>query len=604
MVDGNKSLEKTTFQRLSRLYFIALGAIALSIIISQILVQRHLNSQLDDSRVVNVAGRQRMLSQKLTKETLLLYENNPKDNRLEKVKNLQKTLRLWEESHLGLQQGSEALGLPGNNSPLIHGMFAEIAPYHQKIAENTKQIISTIQQNPEVPKQLLEANLQQVLENEQPFLALMDALVFQYDREARQRVNKLKRTELILLLIGLGILIAELIFLFRPTAIRIRNIIKGLVSAENSARKMTDEVEELYKIKEQSLNELRALNFAVDQAALFASASIEGKVIYVSEKFCNLLGLKKEQAKGQLAELMTANEGEQEDIKTLFKVARSSIWNGEINVTTQLGKKLCLEMSIVPVNRSGVKQDLLILCSDVTSRKIAQTEIDRLKEEQFHEQINQQKLRSSQVIEAQEEERKRIAKDMHDGIGQMLTALKFNLQSIDLTKPKKAKEKILQINELSAGLIRGVRIATFNLTPPELSDYGIASGLKKLASELSKLTAKRILFENRTNFDKRFDSIIETNLYRIIQEAVNNAIKYADSNYILIALSHGDQLLSIVIDDDGKGFDLDNLKDQPSEEGSGMGISFMRERVSFINGRIFIRSAPSKGTRITINVPI
>ncbi len=603
MSNGNKALEQSTFRKLSRLYIIALSAIALSIIVSQLLVQSHLRAQLGDSHIVNVAGRQRMLSQKLVKEVLLF--SSPHHNSTEEaVAQLKANLILWQEAHRELQQGTTNGTRLTENSSVVKSMFEEINPYFSQMVKSIQSVLDTLQENNQDEPPALQPFIDDLLINESPFLQQMDQIVAQYDKEATTKVNQLRRIELLLLFIALAILVAELFFLFRPTALRMQGTIDNLVEAENSAKKMAREVEELYKTKEQSLNELRALNFAVDQAALFASATTDGKVVYLSKKFKELLGIKDNEIKGALADLMSANEGEQEYIKTLLRATTSTIWNGEIQVTTYKQDRLWLEMSIVPVNRSGVKQDLLILCSNITSHKRAQLEIDHLKEKQFQEVIQQQKILSAQVVEAQEEERKRIARDMHDGIGQMLTALRFNLQSIDLNKLDQSKQKLAEINDLATGLIRGVRIATFNLTPPELSDYGISPGLQKLASELNKLTGKQILFENRTQFSYRFDSITETNLYRITQEAVNNAIKYAESNYILITLSHSEELLSIVVDDDGKGFDPNSLKSKTVEDGSGMGISFMRERVNFINGRLFIHSGPEQGTRITINIPI
>ena len=93
----------------------------------------------------------------------------------------------------------------------------------------------------------------------------------------------------------------------------------------------------------------------------------------------------------------------------------------------------------------------------------------------------------------------------------------------------------------------------------------------------------------------------EINLYRISQEAVNNAIKYADSNFIFVKLNHSEHLLSISIEDDGKGFDLDETANRKSK---GMGLVFMEERIKYIDGRLFINSEKGAGTKITINAPI
>ncbi|MGB6151373.1 MAG: sensor histidine kinase, partial [Pricia sp.] len=261
-----------------------------------------------------------------------------------------------------------------------------------------------------------------------------------------------------------------------------------------------------------------------------------------------------------------------------------------------------LDMSIVPMHQSSRKQDVLILCSEITERKKNQLKVEQLTQQNFDERMSQKKAQASQIVEGQEEERKRIAKDIHDGIGQMLTALKFNIESIDPENISKTVEKIAYLKSLTADLIRGVRTATFNLTPPELSDHGIFPALHKMTVELSKLTGKTILFENKSEENVRFDSLAETNIYRVTQEAVNNAIKYAQANYILVTINFTDDILSVVIDDDGKGFDDSILENPPKNTSEGgMGLFFMKERIDYINGRLFINSTPGVGTRVTVN---
>ncbi|MEO0528223.1 MAG: ATP-binding protein, partial [Bacteroidota bacterium] len=137
---------------------------------------------------------------------------------------------------------------------------------------------------------------------------------------------------------------------------------------------------------------------------------------------------------------------------------------------------------------------------------------------------------------------------------------------------------------------------------PELSDHGIFPALQKMTVELSKLTGKTILFENKAHENIRFDSLAETNIYRVTQEAVNNAIKYASANYILVTINYNDGILSVVIDDDGQGFDPSVLDKAPKNNSEGgMGLFFMKERISYIDGRLFIHSENGKGTRVTIN---
>jgi signal transduction histidine kinase len=217
--------------------------------------------------------------------------------------------------------------------------------------------------------------------------------------------------------------------------------------------------------------------------------------------------------------------------------------------------------------------------------------------------MNQQKIISSKIIENQEKEQNRIAKDVHDGIGQMLTGLKYNLESIDTKDVEKATTKIEYLKELTTNIIKGVRTATFNLTPPELSDHGIVPALTKLTHELGRLTGKEIVLFNKSDFNQRLDSLSEINIYRITQEAINNAIKYAESTHIIVSLSHSKNMLSVVIDDNGKGFDPDKVRKVKTGDG-GMGMTFMQERIKYIDGRLFLTSEASKGTRVTLNIPL
>lgn len=593
-------LGNETFNRLSRLYLVALAFIALSAIGSQLLIQYYLQHQLGDAKVINIAGRQRMLSQKLTKELLLLTEQ---PQSLPYQNNLEITLAEWTLAHEGLQNGNDSLELAGKNSPIIQQLFEQIQPYYQNLQTQIQQVLK-VDSLGQVDKSII---INTVLANEANFLEGMDRLVFQYEREAKNRVRQLQITEFLLLAVLIGVLILELFFIFRPTAIKVRKIVQELSLSEQQAQSIAIENKQLFIQKEKSLRELQTMNFAMDSAALFASLTSKGRVIHLSEKFKHLLGLTIDPTKQFFSELITENEGKQQYLNELINIPRSTIWTETIHLINRQGKAIWLELSILPVNQEGVKQDILLLCNDLTLREEAQLEIERLNKVRFELEIKQQKLRSVQVVEAQEEERKRIAKDMHDGIGQMLTALKFNLESINLDKPAKIATKLADVKNLAGDLIKSVRVATFNLTPPELSDYGISIGLAKLAEGLNKRTGKNVLFDNRTAFQARFDSSTETNLYRITQEAINNAIKYAQANYILVTISHSQHLLSIVIDDDGVGF---NAAEQFSEDakikedGSGMGLSFMQERVNFVNGRLFIRSADGEGTRITVNMPL
>ena len=416
-------------------------------------------------------------------------------------------------------------------------MFDEIELDHQAIVNSCNSIVDLEINRPEIPQDSIQEYISILKESEGPFLNKMNEIVFKYDEISQQKVKELKRKEYVLLVISLLILLFEMLFLFKPISIHIKKVIGDLIVTKKEAQEKAQKIEELYTAKEASLQELKGLNYALDNAALFVSVAQDGSVVHMSKKFKSLLGIETSgDEKAYLEELLLLEGGEQQTIKELLKGKRRSIWVGELEISTKKEQKLWLEMSIIPMNQLKNNQRVLILCTDITSRKESQKEIDLLNEERFTEQVNQQKIQASQIVEAQEEERKRIAKDIHDGIGQMLTALKFNIESINAENIENTEIKVERLKDLLGSLIKEVRAVTFNLTPPELVDYGIVPTIQKLAERLSSSTGKQIFFENKTDFKGRFDSLVETNLYRVVQEAVNNALKYAESNYILISI--------------------------------------------------------------------
>src|SRR5690606_25094724 len=132
------------------------------------------------------------------------------------------------------------------------------------------------------------------------------------------------------------------------------------------------------------------------------------------------------------------------------------------------------EVLITPIyNDAGEIHELVMLGMDTSARKLAEHSMKQKNRAEIEKKINQQKYRSVLILEGQEEERKRIAMDIHDGIGQMLTSLKYQIDSIDLARNHPAKQKISEIDQLIREIIREVRKVTFDLKPTVLGDYGL-----------------------------------------------------------------------------------------------------------------------------------
>ena len=602
MTDYLSSLDNRTFDKLRKLYIFALSTIAISVVISQVIIRNFLNDQQNDSTIINIAGRQRMLSQKLTKQVLLLSEEINPFKKIQLKNNLRETLDLWETSHNGLLRGNNSLGLPGNNSATVIAMYQKIESYYESILNASNTIIEKIETNEEINKSELEQAIELIKKNENYFLLLMDAIVNQYNFEASKKVDRLRNLELILMALTLVVLLGEFIFIFWPSAKFVKSTIRKLLNSEKRALKSAYDADLLRENNEKSVKELRTLNQVMDRSLLFTRILADGSIIHIGEKFSRLFNVSHLQKNLKFSEIISINKNEQEIIEDLITSYSKIGWQGEVKGTKTNKESIWLEMYIIPFYGENERLELLIISSDITKRKQTQLELENLTEERYQEKMSQQKVISSKIVENQEKEQNRIAKDIHDGIGQMLTGLKFNLESVNPQDVEKTTVKVEFLKTLVANIILGVRTATFNLAPPELGDYGIVPALTNLTQELNKYTDEKIEFFNKTNFNKRLDSLVEINIYRITQEAINNAIKYAQSSHIIVRLSHRDSLLSITIDDNGIGFEPMSLKN--GKKGTeGMGMMFTKERISYINGRFFVNSSPKNGTRITINIP-
>ncbi|KIA86540.1 ATP-binding protein [Flavobacterium sp. AED] len=598
---AKESADKSTFKKLRRLYIFALLTIAITVVLSQLLIQYNLKRQLSDSRIINISGKQRMLSQKLTKEVLILNFVTDTAKSKQEIIRINETLSLWKSTHYNLEKGNDSLGFPREKSPNLLALFTSIKPHFDSIVSATTQFLGNNKEHKN--KKENQKLVQTILENEGVFLLKMNQIVSEYDQEALDKVTLQRKTEYVIFGFTLLILLLELIFIFKPTNQKVEKLISKLLLSEKKALKLAYNTEIISEIKENSVKELKSLNYAMENTLLYCRVAPDGSLIHIGEKFSKLLQYNPFVSDKTFSQVLTPIEKEQLTISRIVSEKQRSGWQGELNITNRKGESLWLDISMVPVTIKKEESELLIICFDITERKKAEQEVERLNTENVTDKINQQKIISSKIVENQENEQNRIAREIHDGIGQMLTGLKFSLESINLDDKEKAAQKIEYLKKLSLDIIKGVRTATFNLMPPELSDHGIVSSIAKLTQELSKLTGKNILFYNKTHFDQRLDSLIEINIYRLTQEAINNALKYADSTHIIVQLSHSHNLLSITIDDNGKGFDINAAEKKRNSE-SGMGLLFMKERIQYINGRVFINSIPNEGTRITFNIPI
>lgn len=280
------------------------------------------------------------------------------------------------------------------------------------------------------------------------------------------------------------------------------------------------------------------------------------------------------------------------------------MWQGEVRFQQASQKDCWFDAVITPVyNDSGEIEELLVLGSDISRRKIAEHTMNSKNRAEIEKKINQQKFRSVLILEGQEEERKRIAMDIHDGIGQMLTSLKYQIESIDLSQDAKARQKISEVDQLIKEIIKEVRKVTFNLKPTVLGDYGLQAGLNVFIQEIGKLTGIDLQYRTSGSIG-RLPQKIENNIFRIIQEAINNAIKYSGADRITVSLKQVENELMITVKDEGKGFDPKLAEARSSNLESGRGFFNMYERTEYVNGSLEIQSEPGQGTTVRLTVPV
>ncbi len=216
------------------------------------------------------------------------------------------------------------------------------------------------------------------------------------------------------------------------------------------------------------------------------------------------------------------------------------------------------------------------------------------------EMMKQQEMAVKAVIEAEENERQRIAKDLHDGVGQMMSAAKMNLSAFeseikfDNEEQKQSLEKVIQLVDESC---KEVRTVSHIMMPNALLKNNLAAAIHDFVNKLNNKNLQAHV--NTVGLDERMDSNIETVLYRVIQECVHNAIKHAGATTLDISLIRDKDGISGTIEDNGKGFDVAN-----KENFEGIGLKNITTRIEYLKGTVDFDSAPGRGTVVAFHVPL
>jgi two-component system, NarL family, sensor histidine kinase UhpB len=212
--------------------------------------------------------------------------------------------------------------------------------------------------------------------------------------------------------------------------------------------------------------------------------------------------------------------------------------------------------------------------------------------------------RATQIINAQEEERKRVARELHDETSQVLTSLLISLAVLEesITSPE-ARNRIAETRRLAHQTLRAIRNLSLDLRPSALDDLGLLPALRWYIKEYQQKFSLPVDFQ-ASGLKERLPTEIETVVYRIVQEALTNVARHAQAHTVQVRVEGDAEAIQVTICDDGKGFETErHQRFEPGQE-HGWGLVGMHERASLVDGTLQITSKPSKGTTIYTSIPI
>ncbi len=373
---------------------------------------------------------------------------------------------------------------------------------------------------------------------------------------------------------------------------RLDKIIKKTVEAINDSKK------EIYDISESARRECKTLDEELAKLKLQVKELIEDVISIEAE-------LKESKKK-----LMIVNRNHkkysQEELKLAYEKAdnlRIELAIGREKEQYYIKRRNDLEVRLKESIKTVERADNLISHVGVALGYLTGdlSELSVQLEDMQHKQ-----LFGMRIIKAQEEERKRVAREIHDGPAQSMSNLVLKAEicekliDVDLNK---SKEELQELKKVVRESLKDVRKIIYNLMPMSLDDLGLVPTLQKYTSTFQDETGITITFKTRGTFVE-IKPLISLTVFRIIQEALNNVNKHAEAKDIIVILEFSSKKIKLYVVDDGKGFSVDKFKEINDDVNYGFGLISMRERVELLKGKFDIISEINKGTRINVVIPL
>jgi len=300
-----------------------------------------------------------------------------------------------------------------------------------------------------------------------------------------------------------------------------------------------------------------------------------------------------------IVDLLSPEQLKETALRNIEKLTNEGHWEGEFNVRRKDGSTISAHIINVGLkNANGEPIGFIGISTDITERKQAEEERARLFEEIIAAN-NRLEQMSYRLVALQEEERRRLARELHDEVGGLLSSLHLAIKMTPASE-EAARQHTQMASQLVDSLIEQIRTLSLRLRPHVLDDLGLVPALRWLLKQYRKQTRIEVVFQHEISDDTRFSPELEITAYRIIQEALTNVARHAEVDAVqVLLLREGDRLVIHVIDE-GQGFEVEIARARQDS----MGLSGMEERSALLGGTLTLDTAPGIGTKVTATLPL